>query len=461
MTNNATWVLQKLTATDLARLDRRVPRYTSYPTALEFRSDFSDQAYQQALESINDASDVGVYVHLPFCKSLCYYCGCSMAVRKSSLDAAPYLRHLTKEIQMVSQHMADKPNLLELHLGGGTPTFLSDIQLQQLIETLRDRFLFDPNAELAIELDPRSLVPERVVMLRCLGFNRFSLGVQDFDPAVQAAIHRIQPVALVRELVSALRANQASGINFDLIYGLPLQNKTTWERTLSQVVELDPDRIALYNFAYLPTLKPHQKKLPQQHLPQAADKLALYIQAVETLTGAGYVHLGMDHFVKPSDSLYLAQINGYMQRNFQGYAVKRSNQQIGFGVTAIGKVGNVYIQNARTLPAYQAALDANRLPLEKGLALSQDDLARAAVIQRLMCNFELDFEEFAADTGLDARQLFAAELATLAANEPDLVTVDTKGIRSTQLGRHFIRNVAAHFDRYRNGENSKTFSRSL
>lgn len=446
----------------LARLDCRAPRYTSYPTAVEFQGGFDVDLYRQALGDLSPQEAVSVYLHLPFCKSLCYYCGCTMAVRQSFTQATPYLKRLHAEIRMATDAIGHKPLLQQLHLGGGTPNFLSNIQMAQLLQLVRDKFIVADNAEWAMEIDARTLTPATIDTYCGLGFNRFSLGVQDFDPGVQAAIHRIQPFEQVQAIYDEIRMHPGVGVNFDLIYGLPKQTLTTFTETLARVIQLRPDRIAVYNFAYLPELKPHQRKLPADAMPSSTQKFELYLLAVERLQAAGYRHIGMDHFALATDSLSVAQDRGRLYRNFQGYAVQYAKHVLGFGVSAIGRVGDVFVQNQRTLGGYQSAIDHGDLPLEKGLHLDADDKLRELVIQRLMCDFAIDFKAFRQRTGVDFVERFKPELAKLEpAMANGLVDIDAEGLRATPVGRHFIRNVAVAFDRYRYTQEETAFSRTV
>ncbi|XP_060085280.1 oxygen-independent coproporphyrinogen III oxidase-like [Ylistrum balloti] len=385
-----------------------------------------------------------------------------MAIRQSSKDISPYVDALEQEIKLISKAVGKKRVLTQLHFGGGTPNFLNDIQLEQLIGTITDQFSIDRAAEFAIEVDPRIFTDGTEQLLSKLGFNRYSLGIQDFDKQVQQAINRVQPFQLVRKVNEAFRRTNPKGINFDLIYGLPHQNLASFARTLDLVVELKPDRVAVYNFAYVPQIKPHQSRLPVNKFPSLEEKFELYLLAIEKLTHAGYRHIGMDHFALEQDSLSKAQAAGNLYRSFQGYAVKRSTHLIGCGISAISKVGNVFAQNVRSLSQYTKYLSRQELPIEKGLVVDQDDQLREWIIQTLMCNFELKFSEFEAQAGNTIDVLFPNEMVHLQdAVQLDLLTIDQDAIRLTENGRHFSRNIAVVFDRHRKHDQWNTFSKAV
>ena len=392
---------------------------------------------------------LSLYVHVPFCESLCYYCACNKIITKHHDRGAEYLRYLTREVELHVAQLGPGHAVSQLHLGGGTPTFLSDDELGQLMAVLRRNFALAPGGEYSIEVDPRTVDEERLRRLWSLGFNRVSFGVQDFDPAVQKAVHRVQPAEQVFALVQAARAIGFESINADLIYGLPRQTPESFERTLAQVCELRPDRIALYGYAHLPERFKPQRRIVPAELPGGGAKLAMLSSALAAFSEAGYVYVGMDHFALPEDGLAVAKRQGRLHRNFQGYSTQPDCDIIALGVSAIGRVGATYAQNAKTLEEYCDALDQGRLPVVRGLALSRDDLVRRAVIMALMCQGQLQFESIELAYLIDFRHYFAAELQQLATLQNDgLVTIGDSGIQVTALGWYFVRGVAMVFDRY-------------
>ncbi|MGV3569547.1 MAG: oxygen-independent coproporphyrinogen III oxidase [Ramlibacter sp.] len=449
----------------LRRFDVNGPRYTSYPTADRFVEAFRAPEYTQALAQRRDGAGIALplslYVHIPFCESLCYYCACNKIVTKQHGRAATYLGYLAREIALHVQALGAHQPVSQLHLGGGTPTFLSDAELHELMAMLRRGFAIAPGAECSIEIDPRTIDAGRLQVLADLGFNRLSFGVQDFDPAVQKAVHRIQPAEQVFGLVAQARRIGFDSINIDLIYGLPRQTPESFARTLQQVAQLRPDRIALYAYAHLPERFKPQRRIVPADLPPPADKLGMLSQALASFLGAGYVYIGMDHFALPGDSLAIAKRQGRLHRNFQGYSTQADCDLIGLGVSAIGKVGATYSQNAKTMEEYCDLIDQGRLPVVRGLALSRDDLARRAVIMALMCQGQVVFESIETAWLLDFRSSFAAELAQLhELQEQGLVVVDDTGIQVTAAGWYFVRAVAMVFDRYLQADRNRArFSR--
>jgi oxygen-independent coproporphyrinogen-3 oxidase len=397
----------------LRRFDVAGPRYTSYPTADRFVEAFGAADYVQALAQRRDAAmplPLSLYVHLPFCESLCYYCACNKIVTRQKGRAATYLRYLAREAALHTAVLGRGQGVSQLHLGGGTPTFLADAELSELMALLRTHFAIAPGAECSIEVDPRTVDGARLRHLAVLGFNRISFGVQDFDPQVQQAVHRVQPYEQVAALMEEARAIGFESINVDLIYGLPRQTAASFARTLAQVRELRPDRIALYGYAHLPERFKPQRRIVPAELPVAADKVGMLSQALAAFLGAGYVYVGMDHFALPTDALAVAQRQGRLHRNFQGYSTQPDCDLVALGVSAIGRIGPTYSQNAKTLEEYCDLLDQGRLPVVRGLALGRDDLARRAVIMALMCQGEIEFETIEQAWLLDFRQHFAAEL---------------------------------------------------
>jgi oxygen-independent coproporphyrinogen-3 oxidase len=452
----------------LRRFDVPGPRYTSYPTADRFVEAFSAADYGQALAQRRSgpaalAMPLSLYIHIPFCESLCYYCGCNKIITKHHERAAEYLRYLSREVDLHTAQLGLGQPVSQLHLGGGTPTFLSDDELRELMAMLRRNFELSPGGEYSIEIDPRTINEERLQTLAQLGFNRLSFGVQDFDPEVQKAVHRIQPAEQVFALVGQARAIGFDSINVDLIYGLPKQTPESFARTLAQINELRPDRIALYGYAHLPERFKPQRRIIASELPAAPAKLAMLSQSLNAFQDAGYVYVGMDHFALPNDSLAVAKRQGRLHRNFQGYSTQPDCDLIGLGVSSIGRVGATYSQNAKTMPEYCDLLDQGQLPVTRGLALSRDDLARRAVIMAIMCQGQVLFESIELAWLLDFKEYFAPELATLREmSGTGLVTVDDTGIQVTPLGWYFVRGIAMVFDRYLQADRNRTkFSRII
>ncbi|MEA3394835.1 MAG: oxygen-independent coproporphyrinogen III oxidase [Pseudomonadota bacterium] len=438
----------------LRRYDVAGPRYTSYPTADRFVEAFTANDYVQALQQRRSGAaalvlPLSLYVHIPFCESLCYYCACNKIITKHHDRAAEYLRYLSREVDLHTAQLGVGQTVSQLHLGGGTPTFLSDAELRELMAMLRRNFTLTPGGEYSIEVDPRTIDASRLDTLAELGFNRLSFGVQDFDPAVQKAVHRVQPAEQVFALVEAARARGFESVNVDLIYGLPQQTPESFARTLKQVTELRPDRIALYAYAHLPERFKPQRRIASAELPGAAAKLSMLSNSLATFMGAGYVYVGMDHFALPNDALAIAKRQGRLHRNFQGYSTQPDCDLIALGVSSIGRIGATYSQNAKTLEEYYDAIDHGRFAVVRGLALSRDDLVRRAVIMALMCQGEVLFESIELAYLIDFRSYFAAEMETLQnLVEQGLVTVDDSGVQVTANGWFFVRAVAMVFDRY-------------
>ncbi|MEY4440079.1 MAG: oxygen-independent coproporphyrinogen oxidase [Pseudomonadota bacterium] len=438
----------------LKRYDVSGPRYTSYPTADRFVEAFGEADYLQALEQRRDgvgtkAYPLSLYVHIPFCESLCYYCACNKIITKHHERGAEYLRYLEREVDLNIAHLGQGQVVSQLHLGGGSPTFLSDTELSQLMAMLRRNFQFAPGGEYSVEIDPRTVTRERLAHLAEQGFNRLSFGVQDFEPAVQKAVHRIQPAERVFDLAAAARELGFESINADLIYGLPMQTPETFERTLEKITQLRPDRIALYAYAHLPERFKPQRRIHTQDLPPAASKLVMLSSAMRVLTQAGYVYVGMDHFALPNDALAVAKRQGRLHRNFQGYSTQPDCDLIALGVSSIGRVGPTFSQNVKTLDEYYDLLNQGRLPVARGMALSRDDLVRRTVIMALMCQGSVLFESVELSHLIDFKQYFATELETMASmQEQGLLTMDDTGIHVTELGWFFVRGVAMVFDKY-------------
>lgn len=438
----------------LSRFDVPGPRYTSYPTADRFVEAFDQADHIQALTgrqngTFGKPSALSLYVHIPFCESLCYYCACNKIITKHKERSAQYLTYLSKELDLHTRHLGRGQAVSQLHLGGGTPTFMSDDELRQLMALLRAHFSFVPGGEYSVEVDPRTVDEDRLAVLAELGFNRLSFGVQDFDSAVQKAIHRIQPAEQVFKLVQAARRLGFESVNVDLIYGLPLQTPESFERTLSQVQQLRPDRIALYAYAHLPERFKPQRRIHAEDLPAGGQKVAMLARSIDALTDAGYVYIGMDHFALPEDALAVAKRQGRLHRNFQGYSTQADCDLIALGVSSIGRMGSTYSQNAKTMEEYCDLLDQGLFPVVRGLALTRDDLIRRTVIMALMCQGHLQFEAINLAWLIDFKTVFAQELKLLQdMQEQGLVKLTDGGIQVTATGWFFVRGVAMVFDRY-------------
>ncbi len=437
----------------LQQLDINGPRYTSYPTADRFHTGFDAAAYaatlatRGAMSRQRAAAPLALYVHIPFCESVCYYCACNKVITKHHERAAEYLQALDLEIELHRKALGEPQLVSQLHFGGGSPTFLSDAELTGVMASLKRAFTLAPEAELSIEVDPRTVDAGRLATLRHLGFNRISFGVQDFDPAVQKAVHREQSEAMVRALIEHARALGFVSINTDLIFGLPLQTPTSFARTVEQIGALRPDRIALYAYAHLPSRFKPQRRIVSADLPLTAARVQMLQGAIEGFLGHGYRYIGMDHFALPDDALAIAQKQGKLHRNFQGYTTQPDSDLIGLGVSAIGGVGASYAQNAKTLPEYYEALQQGRFPIQRGIALAAEDLLRRDVIMALMCQGRVEFAAIEAAHGIAFARHFAAELARLTRYaEMGLVQVHHDAIEVTPTGWFFVRVLAMAFD---------------
>jgi len=428
------------------------PRYTSYPTADRFVEAFDAAAYRHWLQNrkVGGLSrSLGLYVHLPFCGTLCYYCGCNKIITKDHGKSATYLKYLEREARLTTASLGGDRTIRQMHWGGGTPTFLSDEELTGLTRMLRSEFDFAEQGECAIEVDPRTVTPDRVALLAQLGFNRISVGVQDVDLQVQRAVHRIQSIDQTEAIVRAAKEHGFLSVNIDLIYGLPKQTPEGFARTLAIVAAMNPDRIALYSYAHLPTLFKPQRRIAEADLPAPQTKLQLLTTAIEHLESEGYVYIGMDHFARPGDDLAVAQRRGLLTRNFQGYSSGGNADILGLGVSAISSVGPIYAQNAKTLEEYYGRLDHETLPVQRGLELTSDDLVRRAVIQALACHFEVPKEAISSAHLIDFDRYFAVELDELRGMEKEsLVELEEEWITVTPRGRLLVRAVCMVFDRY-------------
>lgn len=451
----------------VARYDVSGPRYTSYPTAPQFRSDFGENELRHEILASNEdpiPRDLSVYVHVPFCLSPCFYCGCARIITHDRGKAGSYLARLYREIEMVSALVARDRSLAQLHFGGGTPNFLAADQLAELIDTLGRHFTFSRRAdrEFCVEIDPRFCDGDYIRRIAAAGINRLSIGVQDFDPDVQRAINRVQSVEQTRAVMDAAREAGVRSINLDLIYGLPKQTLDSFARTLERVIALRPERIAAYGYAHLPDRFPAQKQIDKFDLPDANSRLGLLQLACERLSAAGYRYIGVDHFALPEDDLARAADAGTLQRNFQGYSTHAASDLLGFGMSAISHVGDTFSQNAKDLPGYHGALDQGHLPTARGLRRSDDDRLRADAIERLMCDGELDIPAFEARHLVYFAQYFRRSLDRLAPLAADgLVECSPERIAVTPRGQFLLRNIAMCFDAYIGGDTEIRYSRAV
>lgn len=428
------------------------PRYTSYPPATQFTADLGSLRLAEAMASDNlpGAGPLSLYFHLPFCESLCWYCGCNTVITRRRSAAAEYLEGLAREVELTAAQMDRSRPVTQIHFGGGTPTFFPPDELRRLGALIRDTFNVDPLCEIGVEIDPRRLVEEHVTALREIGANRASLGVQDVNPAVQIAIHRFQPHRLNQQAMKWLRGAGFASINIDLIYGLPLQTADSFARTLDDVLSMEPDRLSVFSYAHVPWVRPAQKILERNHgLPGSDEKLAMFAVAHAKLTEAGYLDIGLDHFARPDDELAAAQRDGSLQRNFQGYSTKAGSSLYGFGVSAISSTPDSYRQNYKTLAEWNAALAEGRLPIERGLRLTEDDGIRRSVIMHLMCERRLNFAAISRELDIDFSVRFADELASLVdLEEAGLVERVPEGLEVTSEGAPLLRVIAMRFDAY-------------
>ena len=442
---------------DLIRAyDVNGPRYTSYPTANLFSENLPDKALDAALAQLPEHAPLSLYLHVPFCATVCYYCACNKIITNNRKHAITYLARLYREMEMIQPGLPAGHCVEQLHFGGGTPTYLTNEQFTEVFDQLSTSFnlLDSDERDYSIEIDPRTVDPERIAFLTGLGINRMSLGIQDFDPDVQLAVNRLQSEGDTAAIIDAARDNGVKSLSVDLIYGLPQQNLDRFARTLDRIIHLSPDRISLYSYAHLPERFKTQRQIRSEQLPSAETKLMLLQLAVETLTDAGFVHVGMDHFAKPDDELVLAQEHGGLHRNFQGYTTHGHCDLIGLGISAISSIGNLYCQNVKTLDEYVDAIDSGRHPVERGLLLSADDRMVRALIGTLMCHYELDINAFEKAWGVDLKTAFPdawPRLEALVAD--DLIRLPSDGDTEPMLcvtpeGRYLIRNVAMAFDRY-------------
>jgi oxygen-independent coproporphyrinogen III oxidase len=451
----------------IRRYDKAGPRYTSYPTAVQFHSAFGEAAYRAWAGYTNQEArlrPLSLYFHLPFCDTVCYYCACSKVVTKDRSRSGPYIERLCLEIALQGALFDRSRPVDQLHWGGGTPTFIGHDEMRTLMAVTREHFTLrdDDSGEYSIEIDPREVRTETLALLRELGFNRVSLGVQDFDPQVQKAVNRLQPEPQTLEVMEEVRRLGYRSVNVDLIYGLPFQSVGSFARTLDKIIAAGPDRLSVFNYAHLPEMFKPQRRISAEDLPSPAEKLAILNLTVDRLTAAGYVYIGMDHFAKPQDELAVAQREGKLHRNFQGYSTHADCDLVGIGVTSIGKVGDVYSQNVKDLPGYYDRLDAGQLPILRGVELDSDDRLRRDVITQLICHFRLDIRRIELGYGIVFRDYFNQELVDLAQMQDDgLVAVGPDEITVVPAGKLLIRNVCMVFDRYLRQSAERRFSRVI
>ena len=436
----------------IRKYDISGPRYTSYPTADRFVEAFGESDLRHWIGKRNIGGikqPLSVYVHLPFCDTICYYCGCNKVVTRDHGRSAKYIKYLAKELALYAAQLGPDRRVCQMHFGGGTPTFLTPDELRTLTSVLWSHLERQDDCECSIEVDPRKVEPGRMKLLGELGFNRMSVGVQDFDADVQQAVHRIQSEDETRRVIDEGRANGFRSVNLDLIYGLPKQTLASFNRTLDRVLEISPDRVALYSYAHLPSLFKPQRRILEADLPRPDEKLAILTTSIERLTQAGYVYIGMDHFAKPDDDLAVAQRQGRLHRNFQGYSTCAESDLVALGVSAIGKIGPTYHQNVKRLDEYYDQLDAGKMPVMRGMELSPDDLLRRAVIQAIICHFRLSIESIELSYLINFREYFAAELEDLKAfADEGLLTLTPEWIEVTPRGRMIVRAICMVFDKY-------------
>jgi oxygen-independent coproporphyrinogen III oxidase len=433
----------------LEKYNRPGPRYTSYPTAPVWKDDYGADDLERSFAEVDErATPVSLYMHIPFCESLCLFCACNVAIQKDKNVAIPYLDALQREIDYVGKRVSKTRQVIQFHWGGGTPTYLSPVQMEDLFGWTRERFSFAPDAEIGVEIDPRVTTHEHLEALRRLGFNRLSMGIQDFEPRVQETVHRVQPYEMTRESIVTARQLGFESLNVDLIYGLPYQTAASFRAAIERVLTLSPDRVAMFSYAHVPWLKKQQGSFAV-HLPEGMEKFRIFRAGLESFLGAGYLYIGMDHFARPNDELAVAQRNRTLHRNFQGYTTKAGADLYGMGVSAISSIGDAYAQNRREVPAYEKAVAARGIATMRGYRLSPDDRIRRAVIGRLLCHTVIVKREIDQEFEIDFDRYFASELGNLKPiSEEGMVTLTPDEIRVTPLGRIFIRNVAMTFDRY-------------
>ena len=441
------------------------PRYTSYPTALEFKDDFTYDEYLKKLENQDSTRPLSLYFHLPFCKNACYFCGCNVVFTSKEDKMIRYIDYLKRELKILSEHLDMNREVIQMHFGGGTPTFFSAAQLDEIISEIKSYFPnFVKDAEISCEIDPRHINEEQMKVMSAHGFNRVSFGLQDFNEKVQVAVHRVQPYNITKDAMDLARKYNMHSVNVDLIYGLPFQTLDTFKETLSLALTLNPDRFAVFNYAHVPWLKKTMRKIDETTLPRPDEKLQIMQYTIDFLTENGYKMIGMDHFAKPEDELFKAIDKGELHRNFQGYTTKGGADLIGVGLTSIGEGVDYYAQNFKDMPSYEAAIDAGKLPFERGVVLSKDDQIRQHVIMELMSNFKLDITRFEAMFGLEFREYFEDALLDLKPFvDEGLISMNDEYIECSPTGTLLIRNIAMPFDAYmkRHAGSDKTFSKTV
>lgn len=441
------------------------PRYTSYPTALEFNDTYVYDKYIKNLETQESQRPLSLYFHLPFCRNACYFCGCNVVFTSKEDKMLRYIEYLKREMEILSKHLDMKREIIQLHFGGGTPTFFTAEQLKEIIELIKSHFKnFASSAEISCEIDPRHINEDQMRVMSEAGFNRVSFGIQDFNEKVQVAVHRVQPYEITKNAMDLARKYQMDSVNVDLIYGLPYQTLDTFKETLELALTLDPDRFAVFNYAHVPWLKKTMRKIDETTLPVPSEKLAIMKYVIDFLTSHGYKMVGMDHFAKPEDELFKAIEKGELHRNFQGYTTKGGADLIGVGLTSIGEGVEYYAQNFKDMGAYEAAIEAGKLPFERGVELNDDDKIRQYVIMELMSNFSLDIKRFEKEFNLNFKEYFLDEISALAIfEEENLISIDDDYIRCSETGTLLIRNISMPFDAYmkRHAASSKTFSKTL
>lgn len=440
------------------------PRYTSYPPATHFTDEVDKDALMESIRKNNETQrDLSLYYHLPFCESLCWFCGCTTVITKDHSRSENYLNHIDREMDLMREHLNPDRKVVQVHLGGGTPTFLQPDELRRLGNHIRERFQFGERVEAGAEIDPRRITRDTIQALKDAGFNRASMGVQDHNPEVQKAIHRIQPYEMTRQAIDWLRECDFESLNVDLIYGLPYQTVDSFEKTLEDTLKLQPDRLAVFSYAHVPWIKPAQKILQERmELPSPEVKLELLKLTIEKLTSEGYVYIGMDHFAKEDDELTVAQRTKTLQRNFQGYSTQEGVDIYAFGMSSISQSQDAYWQNLKELPDYCASVDEGKLPIQRGYILTEEDHLRRRTIMRLMCDLELDYANMSELLGLDFSSTYARELDSLKNMEEDgLIHKSATGLTVTELGRLLIRNIAMRFDGYQNERKEGRFSKTI
>ncbi len=449
----------------IKKYDKSGPRYTSYPTAIQFTEEFGEEDYYKQVKLSNERNTpLSLYFHIPFCDTICYYCGCNKIVTKNRNHAQPYLEAVYKELAMQGELFKATRIVNQLHWGGGTPTFISHDQMTELMQQTRKHFtlLDDDSGEYSIELDPREVTTASVNLLRKLGFNRISLGVQDFNPKVQQAVNRIQSFKETRDVILAARKNEFHSISLDLIYGLPLQTVASFNETVDKVLELEPDRLSVFNYAHLPEMFKTQRQINSADLPSAEDKLTILQQVTNKLIDAGYEYIGMDHFAKPTDELAIAQKERKLYRNFQGYSTNSDCDLVALGITSIGKVADSYSQNIKTIKEYTEVINSGKLPIYRGVALTQDDVLRREVINQLICHFELNFKRIENEFDINFVEYFADELKQIKDMQADsLLELSSERILVLPEGKLLIRNICMVFDIYLKKNKEQRFSKTI